>query len=264
MRRPRIRVWPAAALVAVMAVTIALGFWQRDRAHQKETRQRAIVAYAHMPARRLGAERVSLAAIAYHRVVLRGHFLADRVVYLDNRSHQDRPGFHVLMPFAVTGGAPVLVNRGWLPRDPAERTRIAPYRTSPGEIEITGLARADAGRTLMLAGQTHEAGQRIRQNLDVVAYARETGLALQPFVLVQDGDGTAGADGLLRDWPPATADVARNYGYMLQWWGMAAAALGFGLYLAFRREAPAGGPDAARGAGPAGAHETLERNDSEP
>jgi len=241
MRRPRIRFWPALALGIVMAVTIALGFWQRGRAHQKEARQHAIVAYENMPARRLGAALVPLAAIEYHRVVLRGHFLADRVVYLDNRPHRDQPGFHVLMPFAVAGGAPVLVNRGWLPRDPAERTRIAPYRTPAGEIEITGLARADAGRTLALSGRTPETGQPIRQNLDVADYARETGLALQPFVIVQDtgnsggSDGTVGADGLLRDWPRPTADVARNYGYMVQWWAMAAAALGFGLYLAFRR-----------------------------
>ncbi|MGI4859795.1 MAG: SURF1 family protein [Janthinobacterium lividum] len=232
MRRPRIRFWPAVTLAVVMATTIALGFWQRGRAQQKAARQHAIVTYEHLPARRLGAARVPLAAIEYHRVVLRGRFLADRVVYLDNRVHQEQPGFHVLMPFAVDGGAPVLVNRGWLPRDPAERTRIAPYRTPAGEIEIAGLARADAGRTLMLPGQTNEAGQRIRQNLDVSAYARETGLALQPFVLVQESDA---GDGLRRDWPRPAADVARNYGYMLQWWAMAAAALACGLFLAFRR-----------------------------
>ena len=37
-------------------------------------------------------------------------------------------------------------------------------------------------------------------------------------------------------WKPnpqtATTGVERNYGYMFQWWAMAAAALGFGLYAA--------------------------------
>jgi len=34
--------------------------------------------------------------------------------------------------------------------------------------------------------------------------------------------------------PSATTGVERNYGYMFQWWAMAAAALGFGLYAARR------------------------------
>ncbi len=71
----------------------------------------------------------------------------------------------------------------------------------------------------------------MRQNLDVAAFASETGLALQPFVIEQTSDAR---DGLVRDWPAPTMGVERNYGYMLQWWGMAAAALGFGLYAARR------------------------------
>ena len=36
------------------------------------------------------------------------------------------------------------------------------------------------------------------------------------------------------DWPAPTTGVERNYGYMFQWWGMAVAALAFGLYAARR------------------------------
>ena len=38
----------------------------------------------------------------------------------------------------------------------------------------------------------------------------------------------------MRDWPAPTNGVERNYGYMFQWWGMAVAALAFGLYAARR------------------------------
>ena len=51
---------------------------------------------------------------------------------------------------------------------------------------------------------------------------RETGLPLQPFVIQQLNDT---GDKLVRDWPAPTLGVERNYGYMFQWWGMAAAAL---------------------------------------
>ena len=98
-------------------------------------------------------------------------------------------------------------------------------------MTIEGIARADASRAFELGEGGSAAHQRIRQNLDVASFARETGLALQPFVIEQT---SAADDALVRDWPAPTMGVERNYGYMFQWWGMAAAALGFGLYAARR------------------------------
>jgi surfeit locus 1 family protein len=123
------------------------------------------------------------------------------------------------------------VNRGWLPRNMNDRTAIAPYGTPQGELEIEGIARADATRAFELGTGGSDPHQAIRQNLDVANYAAETGLALQPFVIQQTSDD---GDRLVRDWPVPTQDVERNYGYMFQWWGMAAAAIGFGLYAARR------------------------------
>lgn len=56
-------------------------------------------------------------------------------------------------------------------------------------------------------------------------------LPLQPFVIQQLNNS---GDKLVRDWPAPTMGVDTNYGYMLQWWGMALAALGFRLYAARR------------------------------
>ena len=132
---------------------------------------------------------------------------------------------------AEDGGGYVLVNRGWLPRNADVRTAIAPYRTPTGEVAIEGIARANASRAFELGEGGSAAHQQIRQNLDVAAFASETALPLQPFVIEQTSDDN---DALVRDWPAPTTGVERNYGYMFQWWGMAAAALGFGLYAARR------------------------------
>ena len=227
----KIRLVPALLILLVMAVTIRLGFWQRDRAHQKEALQAQIDRYEHATPQPVGAAPIALSSIEYHRVRAVGRFMPDRVVYLDNRPYQDRPGFYVVMPFALSGGGYVLVNRGWIPRNADIRTAIAPYRTPSGEITIEGIARANASRAFELGEGGSAAHQAIRQNLDIAAFASETGLALQPFVIEQTSDDN---DGLVRDWPAPTMGVERNYGYMLQWWGMAAAALGFGLYAARR------------------------------
>jgi surfeit locus 1 family protein len=227
----KIRFWPALIILIVMAVTVRLGFWQRDRAHQKEQLNARIVAFENAPLQRVGAAPMALTEIEFHRVLARGTFMADQVVYLDNRPYQDQPGFYVVMPLKLDNGGVVLVNRGWLPRNLSDRTGIESYVTPVGEVEIEGIARANASQAFELGHGGSDAKLKIRQNLNVAAYAAETGLPLQPFVIQQRNDT---GDKLVRDWPAPTMGVDTNYGYMLQWWGMAAAALGFGLYAARR------------------------------
>ncbi|PVX97819.1 SURF1 family protein [Paraburkholderia unamae] len=228
----KIRLVPALLILIVMAVTIRLGFWQRDRAHQKEALQAQITQYATSTPQAVGAAPLALKDIEFHRVSAKGTFLPERVVYLDNRPYNDQPGFYVVMPLKLEGGGYVLVNRGWLPRNIADRTAIAPYETPPGPVEVVGIARATATQAFELGAGGSAPHQKIRQNLGVASYAAETGLPLQPFVIQQTGFVPGFKDGLVRDWPVPDTDVERNYGYMLQWWGMALAALGFGVYAA--------------------------------
>jgi cytochrome oxidase assembly protein ShyY1 len=227
----KIRPLPALLILIVVAVTVRLGFWQRDRAHQKEALQAHITQFENAPAQTIGAAPVALKDIEFHRVRAVGSFVPEQVVYLDNRPYNDQPGFYVVMPFKLRDGGYVLVNRGWLPRNMRERTTIGPYVTPKGEVEIEGIARADASKAYELGEGGSAAHQQIRQNLDVHAFAAETGLPLQPFVIQQISDD---GDKLVRDWPTPISGVERNYGYMLQWWGMAGAAIAFGLYAARR------------------------------
>ncbi len=230
----KFRLVPALLILLVMAVTIRLGFWQRDRAHQKEALEAQIERYEAEPPQTVGATSLPLGAVEFHRVRATGTFMPNLVVYLDNRPDNDQPGFYVVMPLKLQAGGYVLVNRGWLPRNIADRTAIAPYDTPAGPVTVEGIARADASRAFELGAGGSAPHQKIRQNLGVASYAAETGLPLQPFVIQQSGFAPAVQDGLVRDWPAPTLGVERNYGYMLQWWGMAAAALGFGLYAARR------------------------------
>ena len=87
----KIRWLPALLILVVVAVTIRLGFWQRDRAHQKEA-QRASRATSR---RRVdvGAQPMPLASIEFHRVRATGRFLPEQAVFLDNRPYNDQPGF---------------------------------------------------------------------------------------------------------------------------------------------------------------------------
>ena len=73
----------------------------------------------------------------------------------------------------------------------------------------------------------------MRQNVDLGAFAADTGLALQPIVIEQRSDS---GDGLLREWPRPDAGIERHEGYALQWYSLAALAVVLAVVLSFRRD----------------------------
>lgn len=124
----KFRLVPALLILLVIVVTVRLGFWQRDRAHQKEALEAQITQFEDAPALAVSARPVELKDIEFHRVKARGSFVADKVVYLDNRPYNDQPGFYLVMPFKLADGGYVLVNRGWLH---ATRAIAKPSRRTP-------------------------------------------------------------------------------------------------------------------------------------
>jgi surfeit locus 1 family protein len=209
------------AAVAGTLLTARLGWWQLDRAAQKTALQTTLVERARLPAidgpASLAATIEAAQAQNQRAVRLVGRWRAAHTVFLDNRQMNDRVGFFVVTPLLLADGSAVVVQRGWLPRDFQQRDRIAPVPTPDGEVVVEGHIAPPPSRLYEFSGG--DSG-RIRQNLDLDAYARETGLALRPLsVLLADSPATAG-DGLRRDWPAPSAGVAQNQGYAAQWFGL--------------------------------------------
>ena len=224
VRRARVRA-VVALLVTLVGVALAarLGIWQLDRAGQKIALQTSLEARSREPA--LDATtlaRAPLAAEAQHhrRVSLRGRWLAERTVFLDNRQMDGKVGFFVVTPLALTpGSGVVLVQRGWAPRNFTSRTALPALTTPAGTVAVDGLVAPAPSRLFEFADA---ASGPIRQNLDIASFARDTGLDLLPLsVLQQDAPGST-ADGLLRHWPAPAADVQKHYGYAFQWFALAA------------------------------------------
>lgn len=220
------------AALALAAATARLGLWQLDRAAQKLQLQEALQQRRGLPP--LRAEELATSAAEavpqQHRLVrLRGRWIVERTVYLDNRPMNGRTGFYAVTPMRLPDGSAVLVQRGWVARDAADRTRIAVPPPPAGEVGL--LARV--ALTLPRLYQIGAAGSgAIRQNLDIDPYARETGLPLRPLALVQEDDANLPPDGLLRQWPLPAVDVHKHYGYALQWFALCALTLG--LYVWFQ------------------------------
>jgi surfeit locus 1 family protein len=237
------------AAVLTMLATARLGLWQLDRARQKLDLQARILARAQLPTlpqAELPREAGAAEAQYYRPVLLRGRWLADRTVYLDNRQMNARQGFYVVTPLLLAPGDAVLVQRGWMPRDFNDRTRLAPLPAQAGEVLVTGRVAPPPGRLLALAGADTGA---IRQNLDPASFANEIGVALRPLSVQQTAatqpapaadEATAprsplADDGLLRQWPEVAVDVGMHQGYAFQWFAMCALVAGLTVWFQFLR-----------------------------
>lgn len=224
------------AALAGVALAARLGLWQLSRAAEKEAQQAALESRGQEPplAQTLLAHSPDEAAAQQHRrITLQGRWIGARTVFLDNRAMDGRAGFIVVTPLALADGDAVLVQRGWAPRDAAERTRVPAVASPEGVVTVEGRVQAPPSRLYELGAEGQGA---IRQNLDLDAFARETGLRLRPLSVQQADGAAADADGLLRHWPAPAFDVHKHYGYAFQWFALAA--LITGLYVWFQLVRP--------------------------
>ena len=227
------------AALAGVAVTASAGRWQLNRAAQKVAMQRAIDERASLPAlppTGWAHEAKAAQAQHYRRTRADGTWLASRTVFLDNRQMDGRVGFYVVTPLLIAPGQAVLVQRGWVPRDAQDRAHLPAVVTPTEAVWFDATIAPLPSRLFDLGGP--DAGV-IRQNLDAEAYAREIGVRLLPFSLLQQG-APVPDDGLLRHWPRPAVNVQTHYGYAAQWFGMSA--LLAGLYVWFQLIKPRRGP----------------------
>ena len=203
----RPRLWALAVAAAACAAGIALGAWQAGRAEEKRKDEAR-------------AERISV----------RGEFLSERTVLLDNKLRRGRPGYEVVTPLRLAGAQQmhVLVNRGWIAAG-ARRDEIPEVKTIQGETAVQGIVREHLPRVLQ-AGPAQRG--KVRQNLAVEDFAAETGLALLPYVIEQR---SSAEDGLLREWPRAGPGPEKHEMYSLQWYSLAALAVVLALVLSFKK-----------------------------
>ena len=230
----------ALVLVAALAgVTLAasLGTWQLRRAAQKVALQAATESRARLPA--LSASELARGSDEaepqrYRAVRLRGHWVPERSVFLENRQMLGRVGFYVVTPLQLEGSRQsVLVQRGWLPRDLLDRTRVPAIPSEVGLVEVDGHIAPPPARLYEFSAT---GSGTIRQNLDLGSFSAESGLRLMPWSVQQaDSPATAG-DGLLRQWPRPAVDVQKHYGYAFQWFSLSA--LMAGLYVWFQLVRP--------------------------
>lgn len=205
-------------VVAFLPVFVTLGFWQLERAQEKQQ-------LAESAAQRRAAEPRMLAELpetaeelAYRRVILEGEFIPGRDFLLDNRIFQGKYGVEVLSPFQQVDGTVVLVNRGWMAADPARRS-LPQVPVVEGPQRLLGSVYVSPGEAYVLGEiQTGDVWPRMVQAVDIGAIEQVLGQSLFPYSVRLQADSSAA---LTVDWQVINVSPDKHRAYAVQWFSMA-------------------------------------------
>jgi len=215
-RQFRPTLWPTLGLMVLVAATLSLGNWQRQRAVEKEALQAQYDLASREPPMQLALVRTASDAARwrFHLVRTSGEFEARAQVLIDNKVHAGQPGYHVVTPLKLTDGDYVLVDRGWVRAGP-RRAELPQVPPPTGSVTVEGRLDLPPQRYLEL-GADNATGP-VRQNLDVARLATASGLPLLPYIVEQTRESS---DGLVRDWPVPDFGIEQHRSYMLQWYSL--------------------------------------------
>lgn len=207
--------------------------WQLSRAEQKRNLQAEYDA-------RANEERVVIAGrlqqaqdLRFYQVIVRGHYVPQYQILLDNRVHNGKPGYFVITPLRISDSdVLVLINRGWVPQG-ATRADLPQVMPPAGMQSITGLATVPQQQGFHLGPAVFDSTSwsSVWQYLDWKHYREQVGQAVQPIVVLLDADKPGG---YVREWRRLDAGIAVHQGYALQWFSLALALVAIYVFLTWR------------------------------
>lgn len=210
----------------VIAILAGLGLWQITRGIEKRAGLDAYAADSDHTSYSAGMQ-----TRPFQMLRLRGQYISDRQVLLDNMVSGGQNGHFVITPFRSDAGT-LLVNRGWMSQD------------DPVALQKTVAVEEETLRIRGRVGQLPRAGMRMGGAFEgsdgwprhaVYPTSEEIEELLNeellPFILLLDADEK---HGFRREWEPEELSASRHFGYAFQWFAMAAMLSGL-LVFQYRR-----------------------------
>lgn len=237
----------SVAALCLAGVAFALAVWQFQRAEEKRALAQSIASgQAGRPIELAGFRPPEgtrpETALDQARLSLRGQWLPQTTLYLDNRLLDGKPGVQVITALLLADQRVAWVNRGWAPKPPGDQGgAVQPYRdgtlhrpAATGTVVIEAVGYASLMQRMALS-QDQGPQTALWTNLDweqLAAWMADrlgskaaSGAGVWPLVFWQTSDSM---DGLTRHLPQPPADaVDKHLGYALQWLLFCAVALFF-------------------------------------
>ena len=227
---------------APCALFLTLGFWQLQRLEQKRVANALILARMQEPPLPLSGQALDPDLANLRRATVRGTYDYSQEIVLRNRTHNEIPGVHVIVPLRIGGSdAAVLVDRGWIPYEMADPAQRAQFRDAAGEVEVSGILQQSQKRPGSIAPADPPLGpDRPRldawHRVDIPRIQEQIPYPLLPLYLEEDqAPGEP-----VRRFPRAVLEIVLteggHLGYAVQWFAFAGILLG-GYALFFHQRA---------------------------
>ncbi|MGM0526191.1 MAG: SURF1 family protein [Pseudomonadota bacterium] len=219
---------PLVALIITLlavAVMVKLGFWQLDRAAQKQ----ALFDDYKTSQTLTSKQRTDLNSInrqpdRFEPVTITGKFDQTRIFLIDNQLVNGQPGYHVVGLFdSVSKEQYIPVNLGWL-KAPSSRQQLPSIELPNEQLTLEGLVQypeANVFINQVVEQQSTSWPSRVQQFIPK-EINEITGIPLASFVVLLDKNSP---HGFKRNWQPDVMPPAKHQGYALQWFSLAFAAL---------------------------------------
>ena len=226
MRAFRPGLLPTLVVLVLLALLLALGGWQLQRADEKSALLASQEARRQAPAQPIG-ELERSADPAFQRVLLRGYFDGEHSLLLDNRTRDGRVGVELLQPFYdQPSGLWLLLNRGWLPW-PDRRT--PPQFTTPTQaLSLDAWVYVSPGATFQLHA---DPSTTTWPQLITAVEPAKLWTALDRDGFAYELRAEAGPASYQADWPVVAMGPEKHIAYAVQWFAMSIALFGLYLYL---------------------------------
>ncbi len=217
--------WPTLVTIVLLVLLGKLGFWQLQRAQEKELLKEQVVTKQNLPPlTSLPVENDDSNSLFWRRASLQGILKTDIVFLLDNQVNQGQAGYFVYSVLELDGNRNLLVNRGWIKANPDRRIVSIPDVPASADV-LTGIIKAPPATGWLLAKETDEslANGIVRlQHINPAAINERYQLNIVPYVFRLD---QASPSGFIRDWSAPGLGRHKHLGYAFQWFAMAFALL---------------------------------------
>ncbi len=216
-------------VVLLLPCLIGLGMWQLNRAEEKRNILELIE-------ERRGEGALSMEQLtkrerpAFSQVVLRGRYVTEKSVLLDNKVYRGKFGYEVITPLRSEHGGLWLVSRGWTAGS-LDRSELPSIEPVTGVVDLQGEVYVPLGEAFTLGDTAFPEGWPKRlQTLDVDALSEALGEPIYPYVirLSESGPGA-----LEQHWQDVNILPQKHTGYAVQWFAMAATLIILYLAVAF-------------------------------
>ncbi len=213
--------WKLTLSVVILFPTlIVLGFWQLERAKEKEQLlETHEIRLKQNPATIDELNWLDADSLRYRQVKITGKFLPDKQILIDNQIYQGRFGYEVITPLKLATNMIVLVSRGWVSGD-LDRTKLPDIETPVGSFELNGEIYIAPGKPLLLGEYLSQQNWPLRvPYVDVEKLKHLFVEPLFPF-LVRLNQGQPSF--FAKHWIVVNIQPEKHIGYAVQWFVMSA------------------------------------------